>query len=117
MKPEKWEKVLMGVGREGRERARPCGMLLGRGEPGWNKSGQIIWSLGYCSREGSRVSDELLPHWAFSGKTAALKGFPVWMVLSESLRNSRLGELRWLAGTPNRPDTCHAVLTQGSDWS
>lgn len=33
----------------------------------------------------------------------------------ERLGNSNLEELRWLTETPNGPDTCHAVLTQGSD--
>lgn len=39
------------------------------------------------------VSDELFPHWAFSGK-AIVDGTVL------RLGNSSLGELRWLATTP-----------------
>lgn len=51
-------------------------------EPGWKRGADLPVSRPLYSGEDGRVSDELFPHWALSGKTAALKGFPVWITLS-----------------------------------
>lgn len=91
------------------------GTLLGHGEPGWDKNDPTAWSLGSVVGKVAELLMSSSPLGRLR-EDSSLERLSVWMALSESLRNSPLGELRWLAGTPNRPDSCHAVLTQGSDW-